>query len=212
MADEGGRNARRKARTRRALLDAARRVIARTGTVDVSIQEITEEADVGFGSFYNHFTTKEELLQEAVNEVLDGFGAQLDAACTGIGDWAVRYAIGVRMTTRMAINQPAVARVLFAFGATHILSDKGLGPRARRDIEGAVESGRFTVRNANVALATTAGCVLAFARMTMDQPGQLTADDADELAEQLLRMLGMNARSAAAIAHRPLPSFPRREA
>ncbi len=212
MADEGGRNARRRARTRRALLDAARRVIARTGTVDVSIQEITEEADVGFGSFYNHFTTKEELLQEAVNEVLDGFGAQLDAASAGIGDWAVRYAIGVRMTTRMAINQPAVARVLFAFGATHILSDKGLGPRARRDIEGAVEAGRFTVRNTNVALATTAGCVLAFARMTMDQPGQLTADDADELAEQLLRMLGMNARSAAAIAYRPLPAFPRREA
>ena len=212
MVDEGDRNDRRRARTRRALLDAARRGIARQGVEKVTIQEITDEADVGFGSFYNHFATKEDLLQEAVNEVLDGFGAQLDAACTGIDDWAIRYAIGVRMTTRLAINQPAVARVLFAYGAAHMLSDKGLGPRARRDIEGAVETGRFTVRNTNVALTSTAGCVLAFVRMTIDQPGLLNADDADELAEQLLKMFGMHARTAASIAHRPLPAIPRRSA
>jgi AcrR family transcriptional regulator len=194
------------------LLDAARRVIARQGIENVTIQEITDEADVGFGSFYNHFTTKEEVLQEAVNEVLDDFGAQLDVACEGIDDWAIRYAIGVRMTARMALNQPSVARVLFAFGVANMLSDKGLGPRARRDIEGALETGRFTVRNTNVALMSTVGCILAFVRMTLDQPGLLTAADADELAEQLLKMLGLHARTAASIAHRPLPAIPRRSA
>jgi AcrR family transcriptional regulator len=194
------------------LLDAARRVIARQGIENVTIQEITDEADVGFGSFYNHFTTKDEVLQEAVNEVLDGFGAQLDAACEGIDDWAIRYAIGVRMTTRMALSQPSAARVLFAHGIANMLSDKGLGPRARRDIEGAVETGRFTVRNTNVALMSTVGCILAFVRMTLDQPGLLTPDDADDLAENLLRMHGMHARSATSIAYRPLPAIPRRSA
>ncbi|MBN8933022.1 MAG: helix-turn-helix transcriptional regulator, partial [Rhizobium pusense] len=61
MVDEGDRNDRRRARTRRALLDAARRVIGRQGVENVTIQEITDEADVGFGSFYNHFATKEDL-------------------------------------------------------------------------------------------------------------------------------------------------------
>jgi len=42
---------RRKACTRRALLDAAQAFIVERGTTDVSIQEITERADVGFGSF-----------------------------------------------------------------------------------------------------------------------------------------------------------------
>src|SRR5579859_1853945 len=46
---------RRKARTRQALIDAAVRLIAEGRGDRASIQEITEEADIGFGSFYNHF-------------------------------------------------------------------------------------------------------------------------------------------------------------
>ena len=46
---------RRKARTRQALIDAAVRLIAEGRGERASIQEITDEADIGFGSFYNHF-------------------------------------------------------------------------------------------------------------------------------------------------------------
>jgi AcrR family transcriptional regulator len=42
---------RRKARTRQALIDAAVRLIAEGRGDRASIQEITDEADVGFGSF-----------------------------------------------------------------------------------------------------------------------------------------------------------------
>ena len=52
---------RRKARTRQALIDAAVRLIAEGRGDRASIQEITEEADIGFGSFYNHFDSKEAL-------------------------------------------------------------------------------------------------------------------------------------------------------
>jgi hypothetical protein len=45
---------RRKARTRQALIDAAARLIAEGRGERASIQEITEAADIGFGSFYNH--------------------------------------------------------------------------------------------------------------------------------------------------------------
>ena len=44
---------RRKARTRQALIDAAVQLIAEGRGDRASIQEITEEADIGFGSFYN---------------------------------------------------------------------------------------------------------------------------------------------------------------
>ena len=49
---------RRKARTRQALIDAAVRLIADGRSERASIQEITEAADIGFGSFYNHFESK----------------------------------------------------------------------------------------------------------------------------------------------------------
>ena len=60
---------RRKARTRQALIDAAVRLIAEGRGDRASIQEITEEADIGFGSFYNHFDSKEQLFQTASEEV-----------------------------------------------------------------------------------------------------------------------------------------------
>jgi AcrR family transcriptional regulator len=52
---------RRKVRTRQALIDAAVRLIAEGRGERASIAEITEEADIGFGSFYNHFDSKEQL-------------------------------------------------------------------------------------------------------------------------------------------------------
>ena len=56
---------RRKARTRQALIDAAVRLIAEGRGERASIAEITEEADIGFGSFYNHFDSKEQLFGTA---------------------------------------------------------------------------------------------------------------------------------------------------
>ena len=49
------RGERRKRETRSRLLEAALRLMAEKGMEGVAINEITEAADVGFGSFYNHF-------------------------------------------------------------------------------------------------------------------------------------------------------------
>ena len=53
------RQARRKRETRERLLDAAFRLMAERGVDAVAINEITEAADVGFGSFYNHFESRD---------------------------------------------------------------------------------------------------------------------------------------------------------
>ena len=78
---------RRKARTRAALIRAAQNLIAQ-GRTNVPILEITQAADVGMGSFYNHFETKEELFDAAVEDALDSFGAAMDQSTAGIDDAA----------------------------------------------------------------------------------------------------------------------------
>ncbi len=65
------RGARRKSETRRRLLRAARSVFAREGLESATIAQITGAADVGFGTFYLHFATKEEAYRAVV---ADGFG------------------------------------------------------------------------------------------------------------------------------------------
>src|SRR5690348_12679 len=89
---------RRKARTRQALIDAAVRLIAEGRGDRASIQEITEEADIGFGSFYNHFDSKEQLFQTASAEVLEQWGQLIDQATAGITDPAERFAVGLRIS------------------------------------------------------------------------------------------------------------------
>ena len=76
------------------------------GKLNVPVLEITQAADVGMGSFYNHFDSKEELFQAAVNEVLDELGAILDKL-TGEGeDPAETFARSFRLVGRLFRRRP----------------------------------------------------------------------------------------------------------
>jgi AcrR family transcriptional regulator len=69
---------RRKQQTRAALIAAAQRIYAERGSTDASIQQITDAADVGFGSFYNHFASKTELFDTAIAATLEEHAAWLE--------------------------------------------------------------------------------------------------------------------------------------
>ena len=102
---------RRKARTRQALIDAAVRLIAEGRGERASIQEITEEADIGFGSFYNHFESKDQLFETASSEVLERWGRMIDGAAAGITDPAEVFSVSLRLSARLSWTHPEVAAV-----------------------------------------------------------------------------------------------------
>ena len=97
---------RRKARTRQALIDAAVRLIAEGRGDRASIQEITEAADIGFGSFYNHFDSKDQLFTTASGEVLERWGQMIDGACAGISDPAEVFACLIPDLRAAGLDQP----------------------------------------------------------------------------------------------------------
>src|ERR1700735_1827727 len=55
------RRERHSATVRRRLFDAAMHLVARQGFQDTTVEEITQAADVGKGTFFNYFPSKEEL-------------------------------------------------------------------------------------------------------------------------------------------------------
>ncbi|WP_199698850.1 TetR/AcrR family transcriptional regulator [Oleomonas cavernae] len=84
------RGARRKRETRAKLLDAAFRLMAERGMEGVAINEITEAADVGFGSFYNHFESKESIYDALMNLVFEDFAKALGELVSDVDDPAIR--------------------------------------------------------------------------------------------------------------------------
>jgi AcrR family transcriptional regulator len=198
---------RRKARTRQALIDAAVRLIAGGRGDRASIAEITEEADIGFGSFYNHFETKEQLFATAAEEVLERWGQLIDRASAGITDPAELFAVGMRITGRLGWTHPDIAGFLAGAGLDVLDIPVGLVPRALRDIQAGQAAGRFAVPGAEIALSAVAGGMLGLFRMRQRHPERVTETTVDQLAEAELRLLGVPAGEAGRLAALPLPAI-----
>ncbi|MDT5006595.1 MAG: hypothetical protein QOJ24_3771 [Mycobacterium sp.] len=197
---------RRKQRTRAALIRAAQAFIAE-GKVNVPVLEITQAADVGMGSFYNHFESKEQLFEAAVAEVLEYHGALLDHLTSSIDDPAETFACSFRLTGRLFRRRPQESRILLANGMALLSSDLGLAPRALRDIEAAVSAGRFTVDDPELALSVAGGALLGLGNLLRSQPDRDDAAAADTVTEDVLRLFGLPADEAREICRRPLPDL-----
>lgn len=201
---------RRKARTRQALVDAAIQLIAEGRGEHTSIQEITDVADIGFGSFYNHFESKEQLFRTASEEVLERWGQVIDSACAGITDSAEVFAVSLRISGRLAWTNPDIASFLIGVGLQVLDSEAGLAPRAKRDLHAGEAAGRFSFPCAEIALSAVAGGLLGLLRVRQRDPRRIDEGAVDELAEASLRLLGLDPAEARQLAHLPLPSVDER--
>ncbi|MBC7273713.1 MAG: TetR/AcrR family transcriptional regulator [Streptomyces sp.] len=197
---------RRRAATRRALVRAAREILADTGDTGVSIQAIAERADVGFGSFYNHFESKSELFDAAVADALEEFGRAIDDRLHGVDDPAELVAAGFQLSARMTCSHPELMQVLRRRGLGHLHSDLGLAPRALRDVMRGISSGRFAPVDPRVAVLALGGTLLALVELRFSRPDLDGDAAAVDMAGMALRMLGLPPQEANEVARRPLPS------
>jgi AcrR family transcriptional regulator len=72
-------------RTKAAILDAARRLLAEADFSAVSIRDIAEAAGVSHGLVQHHFGTREELVRAVVRDEIDAFAATPPLHFTGDG-------------------------------------------------------------------------------------------------------------------------------
>jgi AcrR family transcriptional regulator len=202
----GSRQDRRKAITRAALVSGARRLLEIRDPSSVSIQEITDAADVGFGTFYNHFESKMDLFAAAVEEVLEEHGAMLDALTADMDDPAEILAASVRISARFPITHPNLALIIERTGPRYLTASSGLAPRALRDLQRGKDAGRFSFGDPAVALACIGGALIGVLHVSLAATGSASVESAaDELALNVLRMFGLDEDDARDIVSRPLP-------
>jgi AcrR family transcriptional regulator len=201
------RGRRRRVRTRTRLIEAARRIVATRGIDATPISEITEEAGVGVGSFYNHFATKEELLDAVIFDTFEAHAVALDRIHEGKEDTAEIFAQNIRLTVRLVDQDPIWGWFAVRTGLHVRELRSSLGSRLARDLQRGFEAGRFASYDESTTVAAIGGALLGVLRSKLDE--ELPRDADRFLAEQLLRLLGLPPAEAAEIASRRLPPLKR---
>jgi AcrR family transcriptional regulator len=200
------RQARRRRQTRARLVRAAAALFARQGADNTRINEITDEADVGFGSFYNHFKSKEEIVEAVLTETLAAQGAAVAALTGGLEDPAEVVAVAHRHFVELARTDPDWAWLLIRLDVSQKLALGALGPFAEQDIAAGIKAGRFRVANRRIAMLDAGGALLSVMRDVLD--GRSPKDAGRLHAEGVLRLLGLTPEDAAEVARRPMPALP----
>jgi len=202
-ADSSGRHERRKARTRAALLDAARTLFALKGFEHTAVSDITEAADVGVGSFYNHFESKEDVLGALLRHVLSEQLAALDSRRYEVTDPAEAVAIAHRHWVRLTSEGPEWAWLVVRLETSFELVAATQGDSALKDLDRGIDCRRFQVASRELALQASGGALISAMRVMLTG---YEIPDADSIhAEGVLRMFGVPVAEAAEIARRPLP-------
>lgn len=197
---------RRRLRTRAALLEAARELLA-AGREDASIKEITARAGVGFGSFFNHFPGgKDELWFAAVMEVLDGYAEWLRGATEDATDPAERFARSFRLTGRLALDRPDLLAPVLTRGTEVLFLDGGVRAAAMEDLTAGVDAGRFVALDPEIHLVTVGGALLGLVRLVATAPERASTEVIDAAATSVLRMLGLDAAEAEELCALGLPA------
>ena len=188
------RGARRKLETRGKLITAARRVLARKGVAAATIAEIADEADVGFGSFYNHFGSKEEIAGAVVRSEAEEFGANLDRVTEDLDDPALILCTAILYTIKHVQDDELWGWFLVRTAWTVPEFRETLGRRMARDIMKGVERERFQVPHATMTIELAATSIIAAMRMRLEDR---TPPEGDRvLIEVVLRILGLSVRDA----------------
>jgi hypothetical protein len=104
-------------------------------------------------------------------------------------------------------RRPTESQILLANGMTLLASERGLAPRAKRDIEEATRAGRFSVDDPELALAVAGGALLGLGNLLRNEPDRDDGETADRVTEDVLRLFGLPADEAREICRRPLPDI-----
>jgi AcrR family transcriptional regulator len=114
---EAGRRERRRAETQQRILDAALQLFTTHGYLETTVEEITEAADVGKGTFFNYFPTKDALLA-AIFEAVGRQFAQLRATIPETQDVRAALTDFAHGLLRMVIRAPKIVRSFFGLALT----------------------------------------------------------------------------------------------
>lgn len=184
------RGHRKRERTRRQLLEAGLRVLAERGEA-LAVSDVTSEADVANGTFYNYFPDREALLDALAQQLLLSLAEA--AAGEPHDDPAVRFAVASGRVLRRAAEDPTWGRVVLRLvnrPSVHGNVDRFL----RDDLAAGLAAGRFDTGPDDATLDQVLGLLVMTLRRIVE--GEARPDTPQRAVERGLRALGVSGDEA----------------
>lgn len=184
------RTSRRTRDTRRKLVEAGVVLLRRADYAAVPVAEITQLADVGLGTFYNHFAGKDALFDEAVQSVLDAQTERMAALGRADDSPVTTAAIAMHVVLGLADSDPAVAVVVARNGLRLLDAEAALVPQARALVQAGQAAGSFAELDVDLALSLVGGSLLGGLHTWWSTPELVTPAWTVELVARVLVALG----------------------
>ena len=180
---------RRRRRNREALLRAARRLMAERGFEGTTIADITEAADLGFGTFYLYFQSKEDVLRAVLDE---GFGRMLkrvrDPRADSLPPWeALRFVTS--QFVRAARENTDLFLIVFRHGRDQLAPIRSFGDAFSLRLQDVLERGIGEAAMRPVPTALVARALAGLYVQALLWRGESGPRPADEILETLFPLV-----------------------
>ena len=198
------RGYKKRERTRRGLVDAAMRLVARKEVGEIALLDVATEADVSSGTIYNYFRTRDEVVEALGIAMAAEFSDAISVLSADVPSGTQRLCIGVRMFILRAIADHewacALLRIIhFDKAVRSRLADHVLG-----DLREGVREGVFAFEDEWIALDMVMSCTLGAMRSVVE--ARVMAEHDERVAEMVLKALGVTPARARKISSLPLPA------
>lgn len=198
-------------RTRAKLVDCAVSVFSRRGVDSAAISEITQEAGVANGTFYNHFRDKDEVVSAVVDYIMTSLFARIEEQFDSEWTGAQRLCFTTREFVRLACEEEKWGFMMFRALASVPELRHSAAAYLLPVLETGVSSGEFQVEADDFLgnMIVTMNMMTVFSCLH----GDTTPLEAGcRVAEYQLRLVGLSAAEATAMAPAPFAvARPRRK-
>lgn len=173
----------RREQTSRDLLEAARRVLAFKGYHDTKIADIARAANVGVGTFYLYYPTKQAIFLELVEDTVRRLRQEVESVEAKSSDPLERARLGMATFLRFAQDNRELFRIVFGHGsAFHEVvrrAQEQFVQDAVTNIQAGMQAGLFRGKRADLVAQAIIGMALRSVSWWLDQT-EVSVEDVSE--------------------------------
>ncbi|QWD92151.1 TetR/AcrR family transcriptional regulator [Polynucleobacter asymbioticus] len=181
--------------------------LASTNSIyELEVEDVIKQAEVSRGSFYNYFPSLPALYEGLAKQLMQEFSGLIDDSMPNDLDTATRLASTMRMLMRLVVDYPMLGKFLTQIQWPNQNPDTEIFQNIIGDIQLGIKEGCFNNMPASIGANIAIGSLIGgIHTMLLKRPAK---GFEDQVTNQVLIGLGIDAKIASKISHAPLPAKP----